>query len=258
MEAQDAVQECTGVELDHEDLVAETRKMKASFNVLFTKVRRSLQMQKVSVKDFVFFLEGVPAYPGGAESLFSAVIPELYKKEDLVDVFSAVRGYCSWFNYSLIGDIVSAYCVDDASVKQCLQDFCNDLGKYVKHRICRCQWSLTNGFGIGRKQDFVHITVKIDQMWESIRVEQLVEVIGCLTDILKVHRRTLYLRSVQNGCVELSFLVPEVVHCVIISLSVTQKAALLDVGVLQLHCHDYVLSEFSSVSTQTLLCMHGQ
>ena len=51
------------------------------------------------------------------------------------------------------------------------------------------------------------MVVKIDRKWEEIQIEQL-EMVFDIACILKVSGHTLHLCSVENGCVQLTLLVP--------------------------------------------------
>ena len=229
---------CRGVvSIDEPDLEGETHELRSEFNVLFTKVRRSLEQQGVQVDDFIYFLKRVPAYTAGEQSLFSAEFPGLYQKQSLASVFDLVSDYTSWFNYSFISNIIDVYCENNESIRETLQKFQQLLQRYCKHRVCKC--SLRNGFGFGRNRACAHMVLKIDKEWRTIRVKQLEEVTFNLAQILKVHRRSLYLRSVENGCVQLTFIVSNSLAAAIFPLSPEQETQLMEIGVILLHCGDY-------------------
>ena len=235
---EDAVPGCKGTHPESQDLKFETIKIRGAFNALWTKLRRFLVNQKVQVKDFVSFLKKVPAYTSNEESLFESVIPELSQMTDLIDVFEFIADYCSWFNFSFIDNIFVAYCDNDESIKEAKAEYCQQLRKYCKHRVCKCYGSLKNGFGIGRRRDCTHITVKVDVEWNLIRIEQLEEVMHCLADIFKTQRHTLYLRSVEKGCIQLTILAPELINK-LFPLLVEQVPALIEARITQLHCNNY-------------------
>ena len=233
---------CKGIGLNDEqllDLRSETYDIRAKFNVLFTQVRRLLDQKAVTVEDLVLFLEKVPAFATKCRSLFDAVLPTLHRTKNLCDVFRTIADYCSWFNHSLIGDIIAAYCPEDENIKKTHEEFCTQLRKYCKHRACKC--FLKNGFGFGRKRDLAHVTLKIDSEWSIITIEQLEEVKYNLGKVLKVQPRSLYLLSAEYGCVQLTFLVPVFVAEAIFPLSLEQESALMEGDVLELHCGDYHL-----------------
>ena len=92
------------------------------------------------------------------------------------------------------------------------------------------------------------MVIKIDKEWRTIKVKQLKEVTSNLARILNIHRHSLYLRSVENGCVQLTFIVSNFLAAAIFPLSPEQEAELLEMGVILLYCGDYQFLDPSLVS----------
>ena len=234
---------CQGMELCEDDIVdleVETRDIKAKFNVLFTKVRRTLIRGEIEVDDFVLFLKGIPAFIQGTESLFDSAVIASLKKKKLTDVFDVLQEYCSWFNHLLVSDIIEAYCAEDENIKKTYEEFCTQLQTYCKHRVCKCSsLTLKNGFGFRRKKNGGHITLKYDETWSSIRIEQLQEVKYNLAKILKIQMRALLLESVEKGCIQLTFTTPKSITEQIFPLTSEQERLLSESQVLQLHFEEY-------------------
>ena len=188
----------------------------------------------MTVDAFVLFLQREPGY--GDKSLFEAEMSDLHKAKDLNSVFRIVKSRCSWFNHSFLGNIIKAYCNNDKEIKKCHQDYLNNLHEYCNNRVC----SLMTGFkfGSGEKDDQKMI-VKVDEKWEEIRIEQLEEVIVNLADELQVPRHTLHLCTVENGCLQLTLLVPRYIPDEVFPLTTEQEAALRKLGVTDLQCGTY-------------------
>jgi len=93
--------------------------------------------------------------------------------------------------------------------------------------------------------------LKVDKKWSVARVEQLTHIRNTVAKILKVKKHTLYLRTVENGCFQMTFLIPEFVAATVFPLlfPTEQKAALLEAGVIELHCDGYDL-QLSTISYQ--------
>ena len=161
---------------------------------------------------------------------------DLHKAKDLNSVFRIVKSRCSWFNHSFLGNIIKAYCNDDKQIKKCHQAYLDNLHEYCHNRVC----SLMNGFkvGSGEKEDQKMI-VKVDEKWEEIRIEQLEEVIFNLADELQVPRNTLHLCTVENGCLQLTLLVPRYIPDEVFPLTTEQEGALRKIGVTALQCGTY-------------------
>ena len=235
------------IETAEDDLVYATHDIRGEFLVLFTIVRNFLMSKGVTVKNFVSFLKEVPGY-GRKSLLDKGMISKLYEVPDLIDVFETVRDYCSWFNHSLLGLIIEVYCEDNREIKKKHEKYRAHIQEYCKHRIKKCP--LKNGFGHGGKKDKVLI-MKVDSEWEEIRIEQLEEVVINIARILKVSRHTLHLSSVEKGCVQVTFMVPNHIPAAVFPLSTEQETAMMKMGVIDIHCESYHFS--CQVCTQCTL-----
>ena len=215
------------------ELSVETRDIQSEFHKLFTKVRMYLTQKGITVRDFVYFLSGIPGYC--KKLLFELEIKALLQKEDLIAVFEFVEHRCSWFNHSLLQDIIDTYCEDDPKIKKAYQQYYTHLKKYCKHRVKN--FPHKNAFGNGGKNDKIMI-MKIDRKWEDIQVQELEEVVSNLARILNIRRHALHLRCVENGCVQLIFMVPSYIPDEVFPLNPRQNAELREMGVINLHCDD--------------------
>ena len=229
---------CKGNE-ETDKLYFESLTIQRKFNVLYTLVRESLVSQRKTVEGFLDFLEGIPAYKACKKSLFDAEIKSFQsKKVGMVEVFrTVIAPNCSWFNHSLLEDIIVVYCSNDDGIRRKYGEYCGELKSYCRNRICQC--SRKNGFWPGKHHSRSHVTVKMDREWSKLTVEQLDEIKLNIADTLKLWKHSLYLRSVEKGCVELVFHVPDSVAEEVFPLSQEQEVALKEVGVLWLNCGDY-------------------
>lgn len=234
-----------------DNLIRETHHIRSEFHVLFTKIHWFLMNKGVTVKDFVSFLKKVPGY-GRKSLLDNNMILKLSEAPDLIDVFDTVSDHCSWFNHSLLGLIIDVYCNDNREVKKACKDYCTHLQRYCKHRVKKCP--LLNGFGHGGEED-KELIMKVDKEWEEIRIEQLEEVLFDISGILKISRHTLHLCSVENGCVQLTFLVPNHIPAALFPLSTEQEVAMMKMGVFDLKCGSYHFA--CQVNTVCVLCAHN-
>ena len=215
----------------------ETHNIQSEFNKVFTKVRKLLENQRVTVDDFVFFLENVPGY--GGKSLFDADISDLREATNLTSAFRIVRHRCSWFNYSFLGDIIEMFCEGEKEIVVAYKNYRAHLQSYCKGRAEKVPFK--NGFGQGGKKDEV-LAFKIDRNWEKIQIEQLEEVIFNLAHILEVQRAILHLYCVKEGSVQLTLLVPSYIPGTVFPLTTKQEEAMLEMGISDLWCGTYHFS----------------
>ena len=239
-----------GLELEDE-LMIETLTIRNKFNVLFTKVRRFLMEKGVSVKDFMLFLKNMAGYP--RKSLPDTKISTLFNSSDLIDVFATISDYCSWFNHSFLGEIIDAYSRSDEEIRKAHQDFCSNLRTYCEHRVKRIPFK--DGFDVKTKEGFVPMILKVDREWEHIQVKQLEEVILSLADILGVPRHALHLKTIEDGCVQLTLTIPSHIPDVVFPLTAEQEAGVVEMGVTDLQCGSYHFAH--QVSNLQATMLHG-
>ena len=223
-------------EVDEDRLIVQTHDIRREFTILFTQLRLFLKHKKVDVKCFVSFLKTVEGY--ASQPLFCAVFPELDKASDLIDVFETVWNYCSWFNHSVIYQIIRVYCEDSRGIRKAYQEFCSKLKKYCRNRCKKCP--LKNGYGHERKADKVRMVAKVDKKWAYIRLDQLEEILFNIALILNIPRSTLYLYTVDKGCVQLTILMPSYIPDALFPLTAEQEVAMVKMRVTFLHCKNYL------------------
>jgi len=226
-----------GLDVDEDRLIEQTHDIQDEFNILFTRVRMLLVRQKVTVDDLVFYLERVPGYTH--MSLFHTEISDLRQASNLAEVFRIAGNHCSWFNHSFLSGVIETFCRDSKEIKKAYQKYRVHLQKYCKHRVKKCP--IKNGFGYGGKKDEKMI-MKVDRMWDKIRIEQLEEAVFNLARILDVPRHTLHLCCAEKGCVQLILLVPNYIPDAVFPLTTEQEAAMRKMRVMELQCGTYRFS----------------
>lgn len=202
--------------------------------MLFTKVCNCLVSRGVNVGVFVLFLKNVQGYAG--KSLFEDEFSNLDEASVLVDVLKTVRDHCSWFNHSFLEQVIEAYCKGNKKIEKDYKTFCAHLQRYCKHRVRKLP--VKNGFGSGGNKD-AQMVLKVDRVWDDIRVEQLEEVVFNVARILKVRRCLLMLSSVKHGCAQLTLHVPSYIPDEVFPLTADQEAAMSEIGVIDLQCGSY-------------------
>lgn len=238
--AEKPVAKCLESEFDESDLKVETTKMMLKFGVLVTAVQQALQDKGVTPEGFASHLQKIKAFEPVSTCpdtpLLQDCIDKVRAQKNLGDAFEVISGYYSWFNHLLILNVIEAFCENDRTVAQKLDKFLDQFRRYCENRISKVP---KNGFGFGRKRDVSTIRFKVDEEWRIARVSQIAFIKDAVAQILKVNRQTIYLRSVDNGCVEITLLVPKLVAEAVFPLSHNKEVALGEMGVLQLQCGCY-------------------
>ena len=225
------------------DLLKKTKRIEEEFADLSTIAVRDMELQKITPEDIALYLTNrrglEPVYAGEHIPLLEQRVEDVRKKATLKAVFIEVLcKYYSWFNHDLLKGLINTFCKKRRNVKKCLAQFEQSFHKYSTERV-----SEYVQYGSVRQTDVRELVLKVDKKWEVVDVKQVVQIQNTVADILKIEKCTLYLRTVENGCFQMTFLIPEFVAATVFPLKFPreQKAALLEAGVIELHCDGYDL-----------------
>ena len=224
--------------------------MRGEFAGLVTNVAMTMERQGVTVANFVLFLSQIKAVDAVLKTaeqpclLFNKqFVAEVQTRCSTVgEVFMFIDGYYSWFNYLLFEKIIKTFCKHDEDITERLKEYLRELEGYCKNRLCKVP---QNGFNFSRRKNSKQIVFKIDEEWEEMRIETINTTTVLIAKILKLNRVLLCLRTVNNGCVELTYDIPE--H-VTISLTKSQQVALQEHGI------RYIIPEEAADQTKQKAC----
>ena len=79
-----------------------------------------------------------------------------------------------------------------------------------------------------QRKNFKPVVFKIDEEWEEMRIETINTTTVLISQILKLNAEALCLRTVNSGCVEVTYEIPEHVP---ISLTRSQQIELEEHGI---------------------------
>ena len=203
---------------------------KETLLALVTSVVISMKQSNVQVVDVIFFLSEIEALQAKLTTarkqclLFDKkFVTSLQKKcHNINDIFTEIKGYYSWFNYFLIQKIIKTFCRHDNDINQMIEDYKHKMKRYSKNRVCRVS---QNGFNFLRK-DRLPIVFKIDKKWDTMRVSAINTITATIRQVLNLRESTICLRTVSNGCVELTYDLPEHVADIVFPLPEAQMTTL--------------------------------
>ena len=137
---------------------------------------------------------------------------------------------------------IKTFCKHDDDVTERLKEYLRELEGYCKNRLCKVP---QNGFNSSRRKNSKLVVFKIDKEWEEMRIETINTTTVLIAKILKLNRVLLCLRTVNNGCVELAYDIPE--H-VTVSLTESQQVTLQEHGI------RYIIPEEAADRTKQQAC----
>ena len=232
----------TGLTRGQEDvlsgkLLEEHSLIKRQFQRLVFKTLRSLEKRGVGPKDLVGHLMGLqaldPILKGSPPVLFQDRIEKMLKCTSIQDVLLVVWDSYSFFNYGLIEDIILDLGSEDD--KEMLLKYKRDFENYCERRIYEtpCLYGPSGDCSV---------VMKIDNEFEKYTLNELKRFIFKLTKIFNITQHTLRLESVEKGCIQLNFQIPDFIAKQVFPLSRDQEKALKSEDVIEITCGNYYIS----------------
>ena len=162
---------------------------------------------------------------------------QLDKAKNMFDVFKAIHPHCSYFNYDLLKLLVDVHGSpeDKTNFEEYLQAFTS----YCE--TMPCAEEICGNGGSQSKQTKLKFKTKFDR--QRLSPDALRNIKCNIAHHLNIKPSALYLRSIEEGCLSLEFLLPSFLFRRIFPLTDEQKIALYkDVKVINIHCEEQNLS----------------
>ena len=190
---------------DSKQLHSEIRSMERRFARLQTATRESIKKRNVFLDCLAGHLSAYRMFPAvrRKEDVFLADCQDELKAADSVDkVFAIVSPFLSFLDFEILEDIINSKDLGADSDRQALAEYIRSLKVFLNswkvepHKICRDE------SGLSRHQ--VKLCFKLDT--DSLSMYRDVKV--AIARVLGVQVHALQLCSIEDGCIELVFLVP--------------------------------------------------
>ena len=203
-----------------------TKEINSKFKKLLNKVYESLRARHIDHSSVVLTLikDDVMIFDRN---------DKLDEAKDMFDVFKAILPHCSYFNYDLLKLLVDVHgsSEDKAHFDKYLQAFTN----YCQAMPC-AEEVCGNGDS-ATKQTKLKFKTNFDR--QHLKPDALRGIKCNIANHLKIPPSALYLKSIEEGCLSLVFLIPSFLFGRIFPLSDEQKIALYnEVKVIAIHCEE--------------------
>jgi len=220
-------------------LYEDERNMKLQFASLVTRTCDSIE-DRISVVRFTRNILALGAFepaPGSRDrSLLDEHKEEIKKAQSISEIFVILNSYWNYLTYDVLEYIIQ-HCGtnDDEENLKCYNE---ELDKFCKRRIVELSPESQNGNTLNPKQK--KFTVKLN-FHKDCTCEEHLQIRGRIAKILKVNLAVLVLIGMDEGCVQLTFLIPKFVAEEIFPLSDDQTSVLSkNVSVIRLECGQYI------------------
>ncbi len=218
--------------LSKEKLEVDSMKMEKKFADLVAQLNQSHEITKDSL---VTCLVGInclkKVFDKENPCLFRCQREKLSKCSNTAEVWQIIADYFSFFDYYMVELITNRLGTDVD--KENMRQYKTDFIEYAKRRVVK------EKIGSDSREDTVNMIVKLDYTYDNCEMSRLKFLFESnLSSILNLNDGVLKLGKIDDGCIELTFLLPYFITSYIFPLSTDQEHALQGQGVLQLHCGD--------------------
>ena len=205
----------------------ESKDIILEFRVLRNKLFDSIEEQNFTTDKLVEYLD---------EDISTALQNQVIDAEpgSLKEVKQFIKRVSSFYDYQIIKYLIKTVGTDKD--KDQLVEYEKAFCAYAKRRVYECP-SIFHTSKVADTDSELH--VKLDSVYDKIKVEELKELQYRLCTILKISVYACCLRSVQKGCVLLIFTIPSHFQETKFPLTEDQERALKELGVIQLTCGSY-------------------
>ena len=214
----------------------DTKNIMVSFYKVLISFYDSLVKRKVPVDKLVTHLFLVKAFKlGGKTDPNKSLVHRDHcaHVKDINGVIRVIELYSSFLNYEVLEHMIEYDGSDEDKAK--MQKYKEDFIQYSRRRIYECP-SYT---GCEKKKGHIDMIIKLDSNYDDYALSALQEFRLMLGDILLITAETLHLCKIEDGCIKLTFQIPNFVYKAVFPLSAEQEKALLELNVIQLTCGKY-------------------
>ena len=150
--------------------------------------------------------------------------------------------YCSWFNYDILKELRSKFLIEDSEIDEGLRKYEEKFSSYCNHR---CFESPQSFHPKPVNEEMKTLVFKVEQNFHEFTQNQVHHIKGIVASVINCPRYAVYVKSVQEGCVEVScYILPQ--FATNKSLSQSQISTLKDIDIVSLKINDKELMPVSS------------
>ena len=230
-------------------LYLESKEIMQSYYDLYSSFFNSLTEREVKVKKLVIHLKMINAFHpvrNNKTPLVQEHSKLLASVTDIEGVMDVIEDYSSFFNYGVLEHMIK-HCGSPEDQEK-MQKYKDKFVQYSCRRIYECP----SDTGCEVKKGHMDMIVKLDANYDTYTLSALEEMKIMIGKLLLIAPETLQIRKLEEGCIMVTFQIPNFVCKATFPLSAEQEKSLLELGVLWLTCGDY---HFPKQDNQVYTCI---
>ena len=153
-------------------------------------------------------------------------------------LFKALRKYISWFNFELVIKLVNTFITDERDLQRKWSTYREKLKDYFKNNNTQAvQIADSIEFGLSDVPGTKVMIAKVAR--DDYTLNDLYFFHKLIADALEVSEYKFYFCTIDDGCMELKYSIPDFLYSVLFPLTNQQCHSLAKIGIIKMICHEY-------------------
>ena len=154
-------------------------------------------------------------------------------------LFKALRKFVSWFNFELVVKLVNTFITDERDLQRKWSTYREKLKDYFKNNNTQAvQIADSIEFGLSNVPGTKVMIAKVAR--DDYTLNDLYFFHKLIADALEVPQYDFYFCTIDDGCMELKYSIPDFVYSVLFPLTNQQCHSLAEIAIIKITCHEYV------------------
>ena len=222
-----------GLDQQHFKTMEDFKNITTCFAMMVLALYRTLKKINAPIDEVRITLMYLGCEPGKSKEESMRLFPssdEFAEAKDIGSLIECLRSYSSWYNYRLMKIVAEQFA--DEEGKKLIADYEDNLRKYYVNLIVSQCPKFTLGQGL--PPGYTELIVKVNWDYQSSRLQDIVLFQSNLAELLDLEPYVFQLRSIEEGCVLITWAIPTALEQLVANLTAVQREFLETQGVLYL------------------------
>ncbi|XP_019863003.1 PREDICTED: uncharacterized protein LOC109591801, partial [Amphimedon queenslandica] len=171
--------------------------------------------------------------------MIDSIEKEFEHVKTMNQLFKELKKYISWFNFELVVKLVNTFITDERDLQRKWSTYREKLKDYFKNNNTRAvQIADSIEFGLSDVPGTKVMIAKVAR--DDYTLNDLYFFHKLIADALEVPQYKFYFCTIDDGCMELKYSIPDFLYSVLFPLTNQQCHSLAKIGIIKITCHEYV------------------
>ena len=173
------------------------------------------------------------------KQIIDSIEKEFEHIETLKQLFKTLEKHVSWFNFELVVKLVNTFITNERDLQRKWTTYREKLKDYFKNNNTQAvQIADSIEFGLSDVPGTKVMIAKVAR--DDYTLNDLYFFHKLIADALEVPQYKFYFCTIDDGCMELKYSIPDFLYSVFFPLTNQQCHSLAEIGIIKITCHEYV------------------